>query len=62
MLSAKCAVRSVAFSRADDFFPDAVLIHVEKTWEQWLGPLVAELPSFEMVITELRPRLDKAVG
>jgi predicted nucleotidyltransferase component of viral defense system len=62
LLSAKCAVRSVAFSRADDFFPDAVLIHVEKTWEQWLGPLVAELPSFEMVITELRPRLDKAVG
>jgi predicted nucleotidyltransferase component of viral defense system len=61
LLSAKCALRSVAFSRPDDFFPDIVLGHVERTWEQWLGPLVAELPSFETVITELRPQLDKAI-
>jgi predicted nucleotidyltransferase component of viral defense system len=57
LLSAKCAVRSVAFSQPDDFFPDVVLDHVERTWEQWLGPLVAELPRFETVIAELRPRI-----
>ena len=57
LLSGKCAVRSVAFAKPDDFFPGPVLEHVEKTWEQWLGPLVAELPSFETVIAGLRPRI-----
>lgn len=57
LLSAKCAVRSVAFSQPDDFFPDAVIDHVERTWAQWLGPLVAELPRFETVLAELRPRI-----
>ncbi len=58
LLSGKCAVRSVAFAGPDDFFPDVILDHVERTWEQWLGPLVAELPSFKTVITALRPRID----
>ncbi len=57
LLSAKCAVRNVAFSRPDDFFPDVVLGNVERTWEQWLGPLVTELPCFETVIAGLRPRI-----
>ena len=57
----ECAVRSVVFSRPDDFFPVVVVDHVEKTWAQWLGPLVAELPSFETVITELRSQLGQAI-
>lgn len=61
LLSAKCAVRSVSFSRPDDFFPGIVLGNVERTWEQWLGPLVTQLPPFETVITALRPQLDKAI-
>lgn len=30
---------------------------VEKTWDQWLGPLVPGLPSFQIVIGELRPQI-----
>ena len=61
LLGAKCAVRSAVFSRPDDFFPDVVLDHVEQTWAQWLGPLVAALPSFDTVITELRPQIVRAI-
>jgi uncharacterized protein len=61
LLSAKCAVRSVAFFQPDDFFPDVVLDHAEGTWQQWLGPLVTELPRFERVIAELRPRIDALI-
>ncbi len=56
-LREKCAVRDVAFSGPEDFFQDRVLAYVGKTWDQWLGPLVRDLPRFETVIDELRPRI-----
>ncbi len=57
LLSKKCSLRGVAFTSPDDFFQATMLAHVERTWEQWLGPLVPRLPSFETVIRELRPRI-----
>lgn len=56
-LHAKCAVRKVTFKDADDFFQATMLTYVEKTWEQWLGPLVPGLPPYELVIRELRPQI-----
>lgn len=56
-LREKCAVRDVAFKGPDDFFQDRMLAYVEKTWDQWLGPLVPGLPSFETVISGLRPQV-----
>ena len=56
-LSEKCAARGVGFTGPDDFFEATMLAHVEKTWHQWLGPLVPELPPFETVMAELRPRI-----
>jgi predicted nucleotidyltransferase component of viral defense system len=56
-LREKCAVRNVAFTGPDDFFQEPMLAYVEKTWQQWLGPLVPDLPSFETVIGELRPQI-----
>jgi predicted nucleotidyltransferase component of viral defense system len=53
----KCAVRQVALTGPDDFFETAMLKYVEKTWEQWLGPLISKLPSFETVISGLRPQI-----
>lgn len=53
----KCAVRNVGFDNAEDFFQEAMLTYVEKTWDQWLGPLVPRLPAFETVISELRPQI-----
>lgn len=56
-LREKCAVRGVAFKGSDDFFEVKMLSYVEKTWEQWLGPLVPGLPSFDTVINALRPQI-----
>ena len=61
-LREKCAVRSVSFEGPDDFFHAAVLAYVERTWEQWLGPLVPDLPAFETVIGELRPQVATLLG
>jgi len=61
-LREKCAVRSVAFEDAEDFFQNRVLDYTEKTWDQWLGPLVPGLPVFRRVIDELRPRVVQLVA
>lgn len=61
-LREKCATRNVAFSGPDSFFPQAMLAHVEKTWAQWLGPLVPDLPSYERVIADLRPLIEKLLS
>ncbi|MBI4735614.1 MAG: nucleotidyl transferase AbiEii/AbiGii toxin family protein [candidate division NC10 bacterium] len=56
-LRAKCAIRDVTFLGPDSFFPEAMLAVVEKTWTQWLGPLVPKLPPYKTVIQELRPQV-----
>ena len=62
LLREKCAVRSVSFAGPDDFFHAAMLANVEETWEQWLGPLVPGLPSFDTVINGLRPQVAELLG
>jgi len=54
----KCAVGGVSFKGPGDFFQETMLAYVEKTWDQWLGPLVPHLPPFARVIGELRPQID----
>lgn len=56
-LHAKCTIRNVSFNDTNDFFENTMLSHIEKTWEQWLGPLVPDLPDFSIVINDLRPRI-----
>jgi predicted nucleotidyltransferase component of viral defense system len=56
-LRKKCAVRNVTFKDSEDFFQETMLSYVEKTWQQWLGPLVSGLPPFATVIGELRPQI-----
>ena len=60
-LREKCAVRGVSFKGPDSFFPEAMLAYVEKTWDQWLGPLVPGLPSYRTVIGELRPQIEDII-
>ena len=57
LLQQKCAVRGVAFEGPEEFFCARMLSYVGDTWEQWLGPLVPGLPSFEAVINALRPQV-----
>jgi predicted nucleotidyltransferase component of viral defense system len=56
-LEQKCAIRSVTFTGPADFFQEAMMAYVEKTWDQWLGPLVPGLPSFKTVVGQLRPQI-----
>ncbi len=56
-LREKCAVRDVDFTGPEDFFQEPMLAYVEKTWDQWLGPVVSGLPPFETVIGGLRPQV-----
>ena len=62
LLQEKCAVREVAFAGPEDFFHEELLAYVERTWEQWLGPLVPGLPPFETVIDGLRPQIEALVS
>lgn len=57
-LHEKCAVRNVSFAGSGDFFQERMLSYVERTWDQWLGPLVPGLPPYGTVIGELRPQID----
>jgi predicted nucleotidyltransferase component of viral defense system len=61
-LHEKCAVRHVTFKTAADFFPEKMMAYVEKTWDQWLGPLVPQLPSFAVVIRELQPQIQALIS
>ncbi|NJL31985.1 MAG: nucleotidyl transferase AbiEii/AbiGii toxin family protein [Phycisphaerales bacterium] len=54
----KCAVRNVSFDSSADFFQERMLAYVQKTWDQWLGPLVPELPPYTTVMGQLRPQID----
>ena len=57
LLREKCQARGVSFQIADDFFNKKMLAYVERTWEQWLGHLVPQLPTFESVTGQLRPQI-----
>jgi len=61
-LRAKCEVRDVTFSGTASFFPDNLITNVEKTWTQWLGPLVSELPPCKTVLEELRSQVATLLG
>jgi len=53
LLHEKCKIREVTFTNINSFFSAPLLEQVEKTWEQWLGPLLKELPPYTQVIKEL---------
>ena len=61
-LRVKCAAKNVGFQSEENFFRENMLTLVEKTWEQWLGPLVPDLPSFQTVIGNLRPEIAKLLA
>ena len=62
LLKRKCQVRDVDFQGSDDFFGDKMLAYVEKTWEQWLGNLVPQLPTFVSVMHDLRPQISAMIN
>jgi len=61
-LRSKCTVRNVSFDGPDDFFQETMLNYVDKTWQQWLGPLIPDLPDFATVMDDLRPKISLIVS
>ena len=62
LVQKKCDVRSVHFDSPDIFFQKTMIEYVKKTWEEWLRPLVPDLPSFATVIDALRPRVSEILS
>ncbi|MFO8007907.1 MAG: nucleotidyl transferase AbiEii/AbiGii toxin family protein [Candidatus Brocadiia bacterium] len=62
LLRRKCEVRNVTFDCASDFFHEPMLRQVKRTWKQWLGPLVADLPAFDTVIGQVRSELPELLA
>ena len=54
----KCKLRNVDFEGPEDFFDQRIVDDVERGWEDSLGPLITDLPSFARVMDELRPQVE----
>ena len=54
----KCKLRNVDFEGPKDFFDQRIVDDVERGWEDSLGPLITDLPSFARVMDELRPQVE----
>ena len=50
----KCRIREVTFNGPEDFFNKTLIDYVAKTWKQWLGPLVPDLPQFRPLTEYLK--------
>ena len=59
ILYQKCQSREVNFKNSNSFFSQKLLTEVEKTWDQWLQPLLSHLPPYELVIKELRLQVEE---
>jgi len=53
----KCKVREVEFGGPEIFFNKTLLEYIGNTWEQWLGPLVSDLPPFKPIIDDLKQKI-----
>ena len=58
LLRKKCDLKNVYFVGAESFFDPIMMEIVRRTWKQWLGNLVSDLPECSQVISELRTKLE----
>jgi predicted nucleotidyltransferase component of viral defense system len=58
LLEKKCILKDVYFDGLESFFDSAMIEYVSKTWKDWLGPLVPNLPDCHKVINELKMKLE----
>jgi hypothetical protein len=57
-LQKKCDLKNVHFTGTESFFDPVMMETVRRTWKQWLGNLVSDLPEYSQVINELRAKLE----
>ena len=59
LLQQKCAHRDVAYTSVDDFFTEELTSEARTHWDRNLRPFVSQLPSSDIVISDLRPLVRK---
>jgi len=57
ILKEKCKNKGVDYLNTESFFDESMMMSTKNTWSQWLGPLVKNLPSCDMVIQDLKSEL-----
>jgi hypothetical protein len=50
----KCARKNIVFRNFEDIFAENLMKDLDAAWEQWVGPLMVELPAKQLVINELK--------
>ena len=58
LLQKKCDLKNVRFVGIDSFFDPIMMETVRRTWKQWLGNLVSDLPECSQVIGDLKTKLE----
>ncbi len=57
----KFAIKQVEFKSINDFFDNKYIDELTRTWEQWLKAHVSELPSSEIVLTDVKNKILPAI-
>lgn len=52
-LEEKSNPKNVGYQSVDDFFDPSIISQVKTDWQQWLAPLISDLPDYDMVLGEL---------
>lgn len=58
LLQKKCNLKNVHFAGVESFFNPMMMATVKRTWKQWLGNLVSDLPECSIVIDGLKAKLE----
>lgn len=61
LIKAKCDLRGQSYQDAQDFFEELYIKEVQRTWKEWLCPLVQDLPNSNEVIEDLRAVFEKHI-
>lgn len=61
-LQKKCDLKNVHFIGAESFFDPVMMETVKRTWKQWLGNLVSDLPECSLVIDGLKLKLESLLN
>lgn len=62
LLRSKCAAKEVDFQGPESFFPEVMLLEVERSWSNWMRPLVDDLPDWPKVRDELRVLVERLLS
>ena len=57
----KCEDKGVSHTNHMDFFNPIIIDQVQKDWDQWLAPLISDLPQCDKVLADLEINLSKII-